>query len=118
MKLRARLMRGLMQLGCILLLLIAQQGALMHRVWHLHDVLHGHAAANDAAQGHDQDGDDPQSGLCQLHFAAGTVLGALDCAAIVLALSAPRPERAPEFLFSQLAPDVPVATSRGPPVFL
>jgi len=108
-------MRSLLQLTCILLLLVVQQGALTHQIWHLQDVV-GHVAAHDHE--HDQGGDAPQTALCEFHLAASTVLGALDCGAIVLVLSVPPAERASEPLFSQRVAEPPVATSRGPPVSL
>jgi len=108
-------MRALLQLVCICLLMASQQGALTHRVWHLQDVLHEHAAAHDREHEHDDDGDAPQSALCEFHYAAGTVLGALDCAPIVLFLPTRPAQSLPARLVSRFAADAPPATSRGPP---
>jgi hypothetical protein len=72
--------RPFLHFACALLLLIAQHGALTHSIWHLG----GQAAAQHVETDggfHSPDRQDrsPQSKLCDLHFAMGSLLGG-DCA--------------------------------------
>lgn len=61
---------------CALLLLVAQQGALTHQVWHLHDYLpaHEHHDGAGAAPGHsDDETPSSQAELCIFHVALGSL---------------------------------------------
>ena len=64
----------------VLLLLAGQQGALVHSVWHLknHPASHGQQDRAGAPQDQQNDGQSPQSRLCNLHSALGNLLAG-DC---------------------------------------
>ena len=80
-------------------LLVAQQAALAHEIWHYGK----------------QDSQPAQGQLCEKHEALSTVAGALDCATLdatfVATRDAPLPHAAP---LGAPAPRV-APTSRGPP---
>ena len=95
---------------CALLLLIAQQGALSHQIWHAANS----AAHSDAAP--DTNNPEPKkTSLCDLHTALGAVLGALN--------GAPHGSQVDAFeqlRFAAAAPAEPrlvslAPASRGPP---
>ena len=108
------------QLLYVLLLLVAQQGALTHQIWHLRGSLPAQEH-HDYARAAQQNGGDersPQSGLCDLHFALGTLLAG-DCPgqpAVALPdlsdwlMAAPVPGR--------IAQPAEYPRSRSPPVLL
>ena len=67
--------RAVLQFLCVLLLLFAQQGALIHSAWHLHDYLPAHEHHDRAGAAHD-DGDEipsSQAELCIFHAAFGSL---------------------------------------------
>jgi len=98
-------------------LLLAQQAALTHQVWHLGgEGSAPHAVALSA--GEDNPSDPAQARLCDLHSALGVVLGALDCGA---AAAAPGTPAEPLFVVAaHPAASIPhrPPASRGPPAFL
>jgi hypothetical protein len=100
-----------------LLLLVAQQGALTHSVWHLHDHLpaHGQQQAADTASSHGGNEPSSQSRLCDLHSVLGTLLAG-DCGGQTVlaapALSHGLTASAATWRFAQTATTPP---SRAPP---
>ena len=83
-------------------LLVAQQAALGHQIWHLGK----------------QDSQPAQSLLCEQHQALATIAGALDCASVDSPLVATRDVPLP-FVTPRGAPAPRLApTSRGPPKLL
>jgi len=101
---------------CALALLLAQQAALTHQVWHA--LGGGVAHASDAAKSGERNPRAPQDPLCKLHGALGAVLGAFEGAAgaaelLTLAEGKLPVHRAPAARTSGLAP-----VSRGPPALL
>jgi len=61
---------------CAFLLLFAQQGALTHQVWHLHDYLPAHEHDDHAGAAHDRGDDETpssQAELCVFHAALGSL---------------------------------------------
>ena len=112
--------RSLLHFTCAILLIVAQQGALTHFVWHLNHHTPGHAYDELSSRSHSPQPNDrkPQPTLCDLHFAMGSLLAG-DCAGTSLAAAAQ-----PSSLFT-----VPSAVwranhnlltppSRAPPVLL
>jgi hypothetical protein len=83
-------------------LLVAQQAALGHQIWHLGK----------------QDSQPAQSLLCEQHQALATVAGALDCASLDAPLIATRDSPLP--LVAGALPPAPrlTAVSRSPPELL
>ena len=67
---KGRLSRALL----VLTLLVAQQAALAHQLWH---ATFGVARASATIVDHERSGNAPQELLCDLHSALGTLLGAL-----------------------------------------
>ena len=74
--------RALLHAVCAVLLLCAQQGALIHSAWHLHDYLPAHEHHDHAGAAHDDGDEIPpfQAELCVFH-AAFSNLFAGGCAA-------------------------------------
>jgi len=83
----------------VVVLLAAQQAALEHPLWHV-----GTA--------------DEQSPLCAQHDALGTVLGAIDCAAVVFTEEAPAAAAVAAVVPSARAGAPLEPSSRGPPTLL
>ena len=81
--------RAFLHFACALLLLVAQNGALTHSVWHLHEHFPAQEQQEFAgAVQHQQDGGhSPKSRLCDLHFALGTLLAG-DCGGKTAAIPA------------------------------
>ena len=112
--------RGVLRFLCVLLLLVAQQGALTHAVWHHRDHLPAHGQQNRAgASGHH--GDDQsssQSQLCGLHAALGMLLAG-DCGGETAATTA---DFSQWFVLSdavwRIAQPAVTPPSRAPPVLL
>jgi len=105
-----------MQLICIFALLLAQQQALTHAVWHLHDHLPAHGQHHDAgAASHHDDEPSSQSQLCDLHFALGTLLSG-DCGG-QSALAVPVLEQglAPQAVTWRSSQTAAIPPSRAPP---
>jgi hypothetical protein len=72
--------RPFLHLAFAALLLLAQHGAITHSVWHLgkHAPAQAHVEADGDAHAPGHNDHSPQSRLCDLHFAMGSLLGA-DC---------------------------------------
>ena len=71
--------RSLLHFAGALLLLIAQQGALTHSIWHLgRQATAEHVAVDGEFHSSDRPDRAPQSKLCDLHFALGSLLAG-DC---------------------------------------
>lgn len=116
---KRRLLRRLMQLGCIFLLLFAQQSALTHTLWHAagsHDshALHVSVADHDA---HDHE-PDAQGALCDYHLALGTLLGGHHGAAVPLVLADTACTHGVLPPTGRIAAEAVPAVSRGPPLLL
>ena len=112
--------RGWLQLIWIFLLLVGQQAALTHSVWHLRDHLparHGPEQAR-AQQPVPGKGQLPQSRLCDQHAALGALLAG-DCPSAPVALTggeAPRPADAAATW--RVAQSTSTPPSRAPPALL
>jgi len=91
-------------------LLIAQQSALAHQIWHF-----AAAPAQHAAHEAPQDTDSSGKPLCDLHTALGSVLGALDSAAATQDLTAAQADAVPAAVISPARAAVVPPSSRGPP---
>lgn len=108
---KARLSRALL----VLALLVAQQAALAHQLWH---AAFGVPQATATVADKERSGGSPQESLCDLHSALGTVLGALSgsaAAQVAFVVS--------ETAFAALRVPVanlaaPAPASRDPPVSL
>ena len=83
-------------------LLVAQQAALGHQIWHLGK----------------QDSQPAQSLLCEQHQALATVAGALDCASLDAPLIATRDSPLPLVAGALPPPPRLTAVSRSPPELL
>ena len=106
---------GLGRVLLVVALLMAQQTAFAHQIWHVALGLEQSAATGAAG---DSSGKAKTDRLCDLHSALGTVLGALNGGPVV-GLGAVPPElpfAAPDLPGAGLA--APVPASRGPPHFL
>ena len=70
--------RSWLNLAFAALLLVAQHGAITHSVWHLgqHATAQTQAGLDGGAHAPGQDDHSPQSKLCDLHFAMGSLLAA------------------------------------------
>jgi hypothetical protein len=104
--------RALLQVACVLLLLVAQHGALTHQVRHLHDRLPAQV------QQHDDGKQGSQSGLCDFHIAFAQILGTVSSAALPLRIAANTVERSTNHLPPAFPANLVVPASRGPPVLL
>jgi hypothetical protein len=80
-------------------LLVAQQAALGHQIWHLGK----------------QDSQPAQSLLCEQHQALAAVAGALDCASLDTPLIATRDAPLPFVARAVIPVSRPAAVSRSPP---
>jgi hypothetical protein len=97
------------------LLLVAQQGALLHVVWHVHD---GQLAQVQATHEHATNGNERTSGqaaLCPFDMAFGQVLGAMHGDSMVLVHLAATVERFHDLTAPQLHAEALSPQSRGPP---
>jgi len=96
------MLRSAARLLIAIALLVAQQSALAHQIWHL--------GKQDSQQG--------QSQLCEQHHALATVAGALDCGSSDVPLQAPNVivHSLIELPAAVLPPRAPL--SRGPPSLL
>lgn len=111
---------------CVVLLLMAQQGALVHAAWHAGGGgAHAHAAQH---EGHAPDLHDNNNGanesptgqasLCAFDLAFGQVLGGVH-GSCVLPVIAELPAAIASYTFNpRLGSEAVPAHSRGPPVFL
>lgn len=105
---------------CVLLLLIAQQGALGHATWHAGG--DARAARGNASLAQTQDSGHKvplgQGTLCAFDLAYGQVMGATHGACIAAAFVPMGVERIQEGAPRQLIATVISPHSRGPPVLL
>ena len=104
----------------VLLLLAGQQNALVHSVWHIGN----HAPAQKqhdsarAAQGQQNDGQSPQSRLCDLHAALGNLLAG-DCGSLpAIAANTASHNLASYAAVWRAAQPTTTPPSRAPPVLL
>jgi hypothetical protein len=122
---------------CVFLLLVAQQGALVHATWHAHNTLNTHDAHEHAAHVHAGHHDDAhehrghyghnehnheaptgQASLCAFDLAFGQVLGGVHGASFPLPALVPAALQVAEALNTRTSADAVPARSRGPPVVL
>ena len=105
---------------CVILLLIAQQGALVHATWHASEDAHAHEG-----HAHDAHGDDVSpvgrsnpGSLCAFDLAFGQVLGGV-LGACALPLAVETPAAIACYTFNpRLGCEAVPAHSRGPPQHL
>ena len=112
--------RAVLQFLLAFLLLVSQQGALVHSVWHLNDYLASHGLQSQAGASHDQQSSDPssQSRLCDLHSALGNLLGG-NCGGQIIIAAADIPNSlAPHVAVWRVAQPATTPPSRAPPVLL
>jgi hypothetical protein len=103
-------LRVLARLFIAAALLVAQQSAIAHQIWHF-----AAAPAQQAAGVDPQDQDAGGKGLCDLHTALGAVLGALGSADSAPEFTAPQADAVSAAALSP-APSASVPpSSRGPP---
>ena len=112
--------RSFLHFACALLLLIAQHGALTHSVWHLGRHAPAQHAGLEDGEYHSPERNDrsPQSKLCDLHFALGSLLAG-DCPGQVVAHDAALSHRlvAASAVWRAAQPLL-TPPSRAPPVLL
>ncbi len=111
--------RVLLQLICISLLLVSQQAALTHAVWHATERLHGHGVAGGAHDSHDAGHHDADTAraLCSLDMVYGEVLGAICGRTARAAAVAQAPDHVGWLVHRRVAVERVRAVSRGPPDF-
>lgn len=109
---------------CVFLLLVAQQGALVHAAWHAGSDAHAHDAHGLDHERHTHDDEDEyqpppgQASLCAFDLAFGQVLGGMhgSCAPPVFVEF---PATIAGYTFNpRLAAEAVPAHSRGPPILL
>ena len=116
--------RSYLQLVCILLLLVAQYGALTHAVWHAHGrvpaPLHtGTGPANTQDYGAAGDGQLPSpSRLCGFDLAFGEVLGGVHGVCLDFVAVDPDARREAQSMRARHSVEPVSALSRGPPALL
>jgi len=108
--------RAYLQYFCVFLLLVAQQGALTHAVWHAHDGHHSHAHEQDGA--HEDESPSIQSTLCAFDMAFGQVLGGTHGGTMALAYAPIVLERFHDLTTPRLRAEAVSPKSRGPPALL
>jgi len=102
------------------LLLAAQQGALLHAVWHAHDGRHAHQHDSHEHDGHAH-GDQAPSGhasLCMFDLAFGQVLGGAHDSGLALTHVPVTVERLHDITAPRLLAEALTPKSRGPPALL
>jgi hypothetical protein len=112
--------RAFWQLICIIALLVAQQAALTHSIWHYRDALPAHKQLVHAGATpySDDNGGSPQSTLCQQHGILGALLSGT-CHAQPPGISAGGSHRlVPATATWHVAQRTPSPHSRAPPVLL
>lgn len=108
--------RVFLQCVCIMLLLVAQHGALTHAVWHANERL-----SASAHHGHDVEPGGqsaPDSSLCSFDFSFGEVMGGVSAACVLIATPRFDDERVAQFLNARGSSEAVAALSRGPPALL
>ncbi len=98
--------------ACVLLLLIAQQGALTHAIWHAHQTktTHSYSALNK----HQTPAG--QANLCAFDLAFGQMLGTAHGGGTTLTVIAADIERIRDVPVARLHAEALSPKSRGPPV--
>jgi hypothetical protein len=111
--------RSFLHLACALLLLLAQHGALTHSVWHLsRHAPAEHANADGKRYAPERNDGSPQSRLCDLHWAMGSLLAG-DCAGQSVSDTLPLSHwLAASTAAWRVAQPVVTPPSRAPPVLL
>jgi hypothetical protein len=103
---------------CVALLLIAQQGALVHATWHAGGDAHAAQTPHNAADRESsagQENRDSQSNLCDFDLAFGQVLGGVHGSSAPQ-MAAELPAAIATYLFNpRLGSEAVPAHSRGPP---
>lgn len=119
--------RKLIHYFCVVLLLVAQQGALVHAAWHAGGgTAHVHDAHDHVGDAHDQqntrdylgDPPDSQANLCALDLAFGEMLGGAHGASGLPIMAWLPAEVATTVFNPRLGTEAVPAHSRGPPIFL
>ena len=106
---------------CVLLLLVAQQGALSHAVWHVYKTHHAQAyTAYDYDEANPGGSEKPSrlADLCAFDLAFGQVLGGTHSACVPLAFAPAIAERVHDLTALRLHAAALSPKSRGPPVLL
>lgn len=107
------ILRRLARLFIAAALLVAQQSALAHQIWHFAAAPAQLAAGS--APGDAQDTGAGGKALCDLHTSLGAVLGALGSADTIPEFTTPQADAVPDAALSP-TPAAPVPpSSRGPP---
>lgn len=118
---RARMSRRFFHYFCVILLLLAQQGALVHATWHAGEDAHAHAHeghAQEQAGDHESSAGGSQRNLCAFDLAFGQVLGGVH-GACALPLAVELPAAIASYTFNpRLGCEAVPAHSRGPPQHL
>lgn len=110
---RPRALRStLFALACVLLLLVAQQGALTHAIWHAHQTKTTHSPS--AIDKHQTPAG--QASLCAFDLAFGQVLGSAHGSGATLTVIAADIERIHDVPAARLHAEALSPKSRGPPV--
>lgn len=104
--------RALLQIACILLLLVAQHGALSHQIRHLQDNLPVQSQQQDNGK------QNAPSELCDFHIAFVQILGTVSSAALALRIAANTVELSTNHFPPAFPANLVVPASRGPPVLL
>ena len=104
-----------MQLGCIFLLLFAQQAALTHAVWHAHQQFPTEHPGSVQVAAVPDDGAAGFSGACAFDAALGQMLGAAPCGnpPPLVALASGDAARSGRYAF--VTSEFLAPRSRGPP---
>ncbi len=106
---------------CVALLLIAQQGALVHATWHAGGDVHAGQTPRDAADHESsagQESRDSQSNLCDFDLAFGQVLGGVHGSSAPQITAGPPAAIATYRFNPRLGSEAVPAHSRGPPQHL
>jgi hypothetical protein len=111
--------RAFLQLICIFALLVAQQAALTHSIWHLRDAVPAHKQDDVSAAPHAHESSkSPQSSLCDQHGVLEALLSGT-CLAQPPTFSAGGTHRpAVAAVTWRVAQRTPTPPSRAPPVLL
>jgi len=104
------ILRSLARLFIAAALLVAQQSALAHQIWHFAAAPAQHAAASTP-----QDTEAGGKPLCDLHALLGTVLGALGSADATPEFTAAQADAVPAAALSPAPAATVPPSSRGPP---
>lgn len=112
--------RALFHCLIALLLLAAQQGALLHAVWHAHDgqQAHQHDAHAHDDHAHDHEAPSGHASLCVFDMAFGQVLGGTHGCGLALAHVPVTVERLHDITSPRLLAEALSPKSRGPPALL